>query len=123
MIVTLLLSHLVSCFWYLLAKLDDLGPETWVYRLEMLDYSNSALYLTSLYWTFQTLLTVGYGDIQSESNMELFFSSLWMFVGSFFYTFAIGNLSTVLSSMDTRESTKANKLATLNEFCKEAKID
>jgi hypothetical protein len=51
------------------------------------------------------------------------FASIWMFVGSFFYTFAIGNLSTVLSSLDTRESTKANKLATLNEFCKEAKLD
>ena len=46
-----------------------------------------------------------------------------MFIGSFFFTFAIGNLSSVLSSMDTRESTKANKLATLNEFCKEAKLD
>jgi hypothetical protein len=69
------------------------------------------------------MITVGYGDIGAQTDSELMFSSIWMFGGSFFFTFAIGNLSSVLSSMDTRETSKANKLATLNEFCKEAKLD
>jgi hypothetical protein len=29
--------HLVSCFWYLFAKLRDYDPDTWVYRLGFQD--------------------------------------------------------------------------------------
>jgi len=90
----------------MIAKYDDFSPDSWVYRYEMTDQGNFSLYLAALYWTFQTLLTVGYGDIGAYSDVELIFASFWMFVGSFFFTFAIGNLSTVLSSIDTRESTK-----------------
>lgn len=67
-------------------------------------------------------MTVGYGDINSYTNIELIYSCSWMFVGSLFYTFAIGNLSNLVTQLDSRESTKANKLATLSEFCREAKL-
>ena len=120
--LTIFITHLVSCFWYLIATLDDLGPDTWVVRLNLEDADYMSLYLCALYYTFQTLMTVGYGYVNSYTNYELIFSSIWMFVASLFYTFAIGNLSSLFSSIDSRESTKSNKLSTIREFCKEAKL-
>ena len=38
------------------------------------------------------------------------FAICWMIIGSFFYTFTIGNLSSVLSNIDTRESQIKEKL-------------
>jgi hypothetical protein len=35
-----LLSHITSCLWYLLAKLEGLNPTCWIYRYEFQDYSN-----------------------------------------------------------------------------------
>jgi len=39
MIFTLIFAffsvHLISCFWYLAAKFDDLNPETWVAILNL----------------------------------------------------------------------------------------
>jgi hypothetical protein len=62
------------------------------------------IYLTAIYWAFTTLLTVGYGDIHAYSTGELALSLIWMMIGSLFYTFAIGNLSNMVSNLDTRET-------------------
>ncbi len=62
-IVTVLTCvHIMGCFWYYFAKLDDFNPDTWVVRFGFIDAGNGSLYLASIYWAFQTLLTVGYGD-------------------------------------------------------------
>jgi len=48
---------------------------------------------------------------------------LWMMVGGFFYTFTIGNLSSVLSNLDTRESALQDKLSAISQFSKDTKLD
>ncbi len=60
--------------------------------------------MAALYWAFSTLLTVGYGDIHAYTNGEMILALFWMIIGGSFYTFAIGNLSSMLSNLDTRAS-------------------
>ena len=55
--------HCVACFWYFFAKFDNFHPDTWVVRNELMDKDNYTKYLASIYWAFQTLLTIGFGDI------------------------------------------------------------
>lgn len=38
------------------------------------------------------------------------------------FSFVIGSLSSLLSSVDTRENTLINKLAVIDDFAKEAKL-
>lgn len=47
---TLLLVHLMTCFWFLVAKFDDFNPDTWVYRIGIIDYDPWYQYLISCYW-------------------------------------------------------------------------
>mmetsp|Transcript_5655 Transcript_5655/g.5165 ORF Transcript_5655/g.5165 Transcript_5655/m.5165 type:complete len:280 (+) Transcript_5655:859-1698(+) len=58
-----LMVHLMSCFWFLSAKFPDFPPETWASIRGIVDDSYPYQYLTSVYWAFQTITTVGYGDI------------------------------------------------------------
>ncbi len=37
MIAALLLTHLFACFWFLSSKLDNFNPDTWVYRMGVVD--------------------------------------------------------------------------------------
>lgn len=37
MAAALLLTHLFACLWFFAAKIDDFGPDTWVYRKNLLD--------------------------------------------------------------------------------------
>ena len=94
--------HVVSCLWYLTAKLDDFSPDTWVTRFDIQDSSNSRQYLASLYWAISTVLTVGYGDIYAKTSIERLISVLWMIIGVGFYSFTIGTLTSVLGRIDTR---------------------
>jgi voltage-gated potassium channel Kch len=70
--------------------------------LGLVDSSNSEVYLAAIYWAIQTLLTVGYGDIPAVTTEEMVVAVCWMILGGFFYTFTIGNLTSVLSNQNTR---------------------
>jgi len=102
--------HLVGCMWVLNASYQDYGPETWVSQDDLHTYDNYSIYIGAIYWAFTTLLTVGYGDISAATNEEMGIAIAWMVIGGFFYTFTIGNLSSVLSNLDTRENNLRDKL-------------
>lgn len=57
--------HLSGCLWIIMAQINDYNPETWIARLNLQDSSESEKYTAAIYWSIQTLLTVGYGDIQA----------------------------------------------------------
>ena len=66
-----------------------------------------------------TLGTIGYGDIVPGTNLERIIAILWMILGVGFYSFAVGSLSSLLSSIDTRDAALTTKLYAISEFSKE----
>lgn len=96
--------HLMSCFWFLSAKFNDFEYNSWVVLRGIEDNDDGYQYLTSVYWSLQTITTVGYGDIPAKTTTEQVLSVLWMVFGVGFYSFTIGNLSSVIASMDTKNS-------------------
>ena len=81
MIATTVLMHLVACFWFITAKTDHFNPDTWVFRKGLLDMDDYTLYLWSFYWSMQTVITLGYGDIPSVTSAEILMSLVWMLFG------------------------------------------
>lgn len=115
--------HIISCFWYYIAKMTGESTGTWVFELKLLDEDNVSIYITSLYWAISSLSTVGYGDIHAFSNLERIFSICWMLFGVYFLSFVIGSLTAMLNNMDTKESILASKLAAIDEFAKETMME
>lgn len=115
--------HLMSCLWYFVARLEGLGPQTWVVQRGLRDSSITDLYIASLFWTITTLSTVGYGDIVPGTSVERVLAIAWMLFGVCFFSFTIGSLATMLNSIDTKETVLTNKLAAIDEFASEAKLD
>ena len=58
------------------------------------------LYATSVYFTMQTLTTVGYGDISLASTTERVICIFLQFVGVIFFSFASGSLTTIIANYD-----------------------
>jgi hypothetical protein len=90
--------------WYFTAKLDNFSPDTWIYRYELENEPKSRLYIVCLYWALTTLTTVGFGDISAGTSSERVICMIWMIFGVGFYSFLIGTLSSVLSSLDEKNS-------------------
>ena len=127
----LFLNHLVGCFWFLMAKLMDFPETCWVSRqlkgwhtnfdnnpdfdiTPYLPENNYVLWYTmSFYWALQTLLTVGFGDINGKNMPERIFCIIWIICAVSFYSYSIGNVANVISSMDMKDENLEAQLQTL----------
>ena len=101
-ITMLFLVHLMGCIFFLVAKFDDLHSDTWVARSDLIYEEPSRQYLLAVNWALQTLTTVGYGEIGAVTGAEQITALIWMIVGVGFYSFTIGNLSSIISDMDIK---------------------
>lgn len=97
-----LMIHLSACFWYMFAKFDNFNPDTWVVRRGIQDESNFYLYITCIYWSLQTLTTVGFGDVGAYTVTEKLYCLAWMIFGVGIYSFTFGNLSALLISLNEK---------------------
>jgi CRP-like cAMP-binding protein len=119
----ILLAHLSTCFWYLVAKFEDLSPDSWVVRLGYIDSSNFQIYILSFYWTLMTVTTVGYGDVSAGTNSERIYNLFIMSFGVLMYSFTIGSLSSILATMDQKNEEMNQKLKILAGIKKEYNLD
>lgn len=95
-------THVMTCLFYFAAKYNDFSKDTWVYRYSYMDYSNFDSYIISMYWSYTTLSTVGYGDITPCTNIEIILSLMWMVFGICFFSFTIGSLASMLTGVDNK---------------------
>eukprot|EP00347_Sterkiella_histriomuscorum_P023172 403335679 len=122
MVGAIVITHLFACFFFLIAKLDDFEPDTWVARMGMIDDPAESQYLFSLYWATQTVITVGYGDIPAVTPGEMLISLVWMIFGVGFYSFIIGNFSSIISGNIQIQATILLKIKSLADLSKKAQI-
>ena len=122
MISVLFIVHTVACVWYAVAEGDGFPELSWVVRNGLLEKSAFENYVTSYYWAFTTLTTVGYGDINARTYNEKIIAIFWMVFGVGFYSFTIGNFQTIINEIDVRAYHLQIKLDTLHEFSKRNKL-
>lgn len=65
---------------------------------------------------------MGYGDVQGSTTLERVYCLLWMIFGVAFYSFTIGNLQSIISTIDVKASELTSKLNTLTGFAKRTKL-
>lgn len=92
-----LLVHLFSCFYYMASKFHDFSNDTWVVQTGTIYKDRWDTYFTCLYWAFQTLTTVGYGDISPQNSWEIAISCIWMAFGVAFYSIIVGSLTSIIT--------------------------
>ena len=121
-ITVTILVHVMGCLWFFTAKYNDFIPDTWVFRFGYINSDLTTLYITSIYFVFTTLTTVGYGDIYAYTTEERVFALLIMSFGVAFYSYTISNLSTIMASIDSRTLNMKARISALNEFSKATKL-
>ena len=82
----------------------------------MQDESNGRIYLAGFYFSFAILTTVGFGDIHAYTVGEMMLCILWMMFGIGFYSFVIGTLTSVLATMDAKNSALKQIINKVDDF-------
>lgn len=88
------LINLFGCFWVVVEIFNRDPSNDWKGYADLLDESNSMLYISALYWAITTCATVGYGDIIPRNEYEIAFCLGVMIIGVAAFSFALSDLST-----------------------------
>lgn len=99
----LVLVHWTACLWI---------------RLGGAGVSENALllYVDALYWTVVTMASVGYGDITPHSLFQKLFAIGVIFVGVGIYGYIIGNMASLLASMDRAKEKHRTRIAEMSSW-------
>ena len=120
-----LMSHLVGCLWIFTGKTfedPDVEGDSWIEACGFQEMNMMELYAASMYFSMQTLTTVGYGDIRIVQTEERVLCILLEFVGVIFFSFAAGSLTQLISNFDSENSANVEKDEVLNRILKEYHI-
>ena len=120
----LLVTHLVGCLWYMIGRTGGEGDIDggWQWRYQMTNHTLEQQYVTSLYWAFSTLTTVGYGDISARTPQEQIYSMLMMLLGVSWYAYIVSSMSTIMGSFDRQNKAIKEKMNSVNAFIQDAKL-
>jgi len=84
--------------------------------------STAKIYVASMYFILATLTTVGYGDIAATNLIERILCIVIMSFGVFVFSFSIGSLSSVITSIDNNMANFKEKQKILKIMKKEHRI-
>lgn len=86
----ILVVHWLACGWILIQEADEKAMPTG---------DVVSTYIWATYWCVTTLATVGYGDIGPTTTIERVYAMAVMIGGVAMYSFVIGNVASILASM------------------------
>jgi len=116
LVVVFLLIHWVACGWFAIAVLEGLTGDSWATLAGITGVGVGDQYLHSVYWSFVTTTTLGYGDIVPTRALEYAFTIIVMVVGASMYALIIGSIASLVSSIDSSKAAFWGRVEGVNQY-------
>lgn len=99
-----MIAQVIGCLWFYIGNYNMKRETGWIYNLlletDMSQYDTLTTYITSLYWVFATLSTLGYGDFYAQAMNEYLFTMVIEFMGVFLFAYTMGNINNLIEKLD-----------------------
>lgn len=114
MLEVVFIGHLTAClYWYLSASLTD---RAWFDKMDLRYAPLADQYVASVYWTFTTLTTVGYGDIVPVDTEGRLVTIVVMILGATVFGYIVANVSSLMGSLDVTSTRMNERIAEVTEY-------
>ena len=130
-------GHIACCFWFFITtdivtdksnqvnsnsnSVGSILDPNWATEFGYQKLAVFDQYIASLYWTFETLFTIGYGDIHATNTSENIFSIIVMLAGSILFGAIIAKIKDLLDSRNIQKNEINAKIDEFKEFVEEKK--
>ena len=117
MLIIIFIAHWIACFfWYVgYEELTSKG-ESWILAAGIQDSEVADKYLTSLYWAFTTMTTVGYGDVHPSTPNERLYGFFAMLVACGVFAYTVGNIGEMVTRLNLQAAQYKEKMTYVNQF-------
>lgn len=104
-----------SCSFHLL-HYYNVEEENWLRTGAYADDDVVEKYMLSLFWTLQTITTVGYGTITLTNSLEKLYAIVVIIIGATIYSFIVGSISSSVHNNEEKSIKLQNKLKVLKQM-------
>ncbi len=118
-------AHLFACFWFYASSSSSDQRAVWYIKMGLSpdpDQDVGSKYMSSLYWSFTTMTTVGYGDIAPTTNEERIFSIIIMILGATIFGYVVGSIASLIAQLDLADALFKSRMSELDEYLTEQGI-
>lgn len=117
MLIIIFIAHWIACFfWYVgSSELTNKG-QSWILIAGIQDSAVEDKYLTSLYWAFTTMTTVGYGDVHPSTPNERLYGFFAMLVATGVFAYTVGNIGEMVTRLNLQATQYKEKMTYVNQF-------
>lgn len=114
-----LIAHFFACMMFSISS-SDMSPDGFtnliVNKSDKPIVSADELYVSSLYWAFVTMTSIGYGDFSPKSTNEKMFGIFTMLFSSVVFGVIIGNIGTLMEKSSLKAKARRDTLHNINLF-------
>lgn len=115
--ISIFVAHIFACFWYMAANLTF--PDyhvTWLSKEGLIQADWDTKYMYAFYWASITMMTVGYGDITPQNQIEVVVCILSVVMGCVVYAYNISNIGMILQDLNKEDAIFNHKITIINQF-------
>ena len=120
--VFLIIAHWIACIFYSVGQSEYLNQykcwfsslSTQDFKIGLQDQDNFTQYITSLYWSFVTMATVGYGDITPITDNEKVFGLIAELIACGVFAYVVGSIEMIVNRSSTIEDEFKEKIFQVN---------
>lgn len=122
----LFVAHMLACFWLIVGtQMGEMSGsrEAWYLETSMEDREDeSQYYFASMYWSFSTMTTVGYGDIVGTRDDERLYACVAMMVGATVFGYVVGSVATVSKKFNVGGNRRREAMQDVRSFLRSQKL-
>jgi hypothetical protein len=100
-VLVLMMAHIFGCGFHYLAILEkEMDLICWLDKFELEEASILERYISSIYFTFISMITVGYGDIYPTSTAERVYVMVMTVFTTGVFGYSVNKISSIFSSLN-----------------------
>ncbi|CAD8204597.1 unnamed protein product [Paramecium octaurelia] len=124
MFLVLFVSHFCACLWNLIGENQlENGKNSWLIAKNITDASWLTKYIHAFYFSTITTLTIGYGDIVPQTDLERIYVILMAMVICGLFGYTISSIGNILRQLTEKEQQFKQQMMHINNFLKKKNIN